>query len=275
MARPWRREISTATRSNDLAVGVPGEGSNGQDPATGRGAVHIVFGTAIGLSLSGNLLRTESDLGGQSQIGALFGRAVAAGDFDGDLRDDLAIGAPFRNLGAGGTIPDAGHALVLYGGGFDFDFGRTQTWSQDSVSGAGTSEADDRFGFALTAGDFDRDGREDLAVGHPGEFNLVPADGLVTVLMGTSTGISAERHRGFTRGFDGCPGPINEGSRFFGQTLATGDFDGDGHADLIAGAPFADEAGLANVGDEIVLYGSLFSDGFETSTAGLWSSLVP
>ncbi len=107
--------------------------------------------------------------------------------------------------------------------------------------------------------------------------------------MGTSIGLSAERQRGFTRGFDGCPGPANESFRFFGQTLAAGDFDGDGHADLVAGAPFADdvhalqvasapfaiENGLSDVGDEIVLYGSLFSDGFETSTAGLWSSQVP
>ena len=38
---------------------------------------------------------------------------------------------------------------------------------QNSI--AGTSEVDDKFGFALAAGDFDGDGRADLAIGSPGE----------------------------------------------------------------------------------------------------------
>ena len=56
-----------------------------------------------------------------------------------------------------------------------------------------------------------------------------------------------------------------------GRTLATGDFDGDGHADLVVGIPRCNSDLFANVGCEIVVYGSLFSDGFETANLERWS----
>ena len=49
---------------------------------------------------------------------------------------------------------------------------------------------------------------------------------------------------------------------YFGTTLAVGDFDGDGHADLAVGAPWQNGA-AADTGAAMVVYGALFADGFE------------
>ena len=64
------------------------------------------------------------------------------------------------------------------------------------IHSAGTTETDDLFGFALAVADFDRDGFADAAFGHPGEFQLVPQDGGVTVIVGSASGLTAGRRHG-------------------------------------------------------------------------------
>jgi hypothetical protein len=56
-------------------------------------------------------------------------------------------------------------------------------WSQNSPGIEGVAEAGDLFGDALAAGDFNGDGRADLAIGAPGENN---ARGVVHVLYGAA-----------------------------------------------------------------------------------------
>jgi len=51
-----------------------------------------------------------------------------------------------------------------------------------------------------------------------------------------------------------------------------GDFDANGFDDLVVGAPWFDGGGLADVGGEVVIYGSLFADGFEIGSTGHWSA---
>ena len=93
--------------------------------------------------------------------------------------------------------------------------------------------------------------------------------------MGSASGLTANRRRGIVPGFAGFPGDAGVHHRDFGAALATGDFDGDGHADLAIGAPIEDADGVADVGTETVLYGSLFADGFSSGDASLWSTTVP
>ena len=262
----------------DLAIGVPGEDNPSSCAASvGRGAVQIVFGDTLGLMPNVNVLYTESDLGGAPENGDEMGAALAAGDFDGDLFDDLAIGVPREDVNSGGSVVDAGTVFAIYGraGSPPFDPARTQIWFEDLIHYPGASETGDLFGFALAAGDFDRDGRADLAIGQPGELQVVAQDGGVTVVMGSPTGITAARRHGFAAGYYGEAGVANQANRNYGFALAAGDFDGDGFADLGIGAPNEDEAGRANVGAVVALYGSLFSDGFEVQNAGFWSSVTP
>ena len=258
--------------TDDLAIGIPGEDGGGF--SSGRGAVQVVLGNSEhGLMPSQNLLYTEDELGDVPQDGDRLGFALAAGDFDGDQFTDLAVGVPFDPLQG---IANAGQVFVMYGAvSPPFDLGRTQRWFEDVIHFPGTSEAGDLFGRALAAGDFDHDGRDDLAIGEPGEFVLVPEDGMVTVIMGAAGGLSNARRHGLSAGYHGNPGQANQSLRHYGFAVVSGDFDGDDYADLAIGAPDENEGGIVDVGAVVAFYGSLFADGFAVENTGFWSSHVP
>ena len=68
----------------------------------------------------------------------------------------------------------------------------------------------------------------------------------------------------------GMPPGQTQDNQWFGFALATGDFDGDHFADLAIGIPHRSVfAGPTQVGAETILYGSMFSDGFEVGAPEL------
>ena len=127
----------------DLAVGAPRD-SPYSDWAENVGAVNVIYGSASGLST-----RTNRPwlLAGNSPNGAdpydAFGFALAAGDFNGDTFDDLAVGVPREALGG---IPNAGAVTVFYGKARGFLWSASQSWDQDSPGVEGGIEPDDEFG---------------------------------------------------------------------------------------------------------------------------------
>ncbi len=86
-----------------------------------------------------------------AETGDGFGGALAAGDFNGDGRDDLAIGVPFEGLpdGAGGTIDEAGAVNLLYGSAKGLRARGDQFWHQDSPGVKDAAEGSDFYGDAL------------------------------------------------------------------------------------------------------------------------------
>jgi hypothetical protein len=155
--------------------------------------------------------------------------ASVQADFNNDGADDLAVGAPGENAGAGAVN-------VLYGSASGLSGSGSQLFTQDTPGVVGGAEAGDRFGAAVAAGDFDNDGFADLAVGVDSEdVDAVGDAGAVTVLYGSASGLSGNGSQLFTQ----VAGAVEAGDRF-GSALATGDFDNDGVADLAAGAPLED-----------------------------------
>jgi hypothetical protein len=256
---------------DDLVIGASGESVGMVQSA---GAVHVVWGGPGGLTSTDGRFLLDSTFGDPPEPGDFFGASLGSGDFDGDGRADLVIGCRLEDL-VPGEIADAGHLFVVYGSSAGFDLARNQIWTENAIHGTGASEADDHFGWSFASGDFDHDGFDDLAISHPGEFQLVHADGAVTVIVGSPSGLTANRRHMLVSGYLGLPGDRDQSNRYFGDELAAGDLDGDGYADLVVGAFGEDENGLDNVGAAFVYFGSLYSDGFETATTQFWSLDAP
>ncbi|PIM66937.1 hypothetical protein CTU88_38575 [Streptomyces sp. JV178] len=85
------------------------------------------------------------------------------------------------------------------------------------------------------ADDFNGDGYKDLVVATPrAKVNGQTEAGQVTVLYGSSSGVSTSRSALLSQNVAGVPGTAEAYDRF-GASYATGDLDGDGYTDLAVG----------------------------------------
>lgn len=228
---------------DDLAVGAPGADRAGQ---VDNGVVWVLFGGSAGLANS-VLLLPGVQLGGNLEPGDRVGMALAAGDFDCDGADDLAVGVPYEDVG---TIDRAGAVMVTYGGTRPFS-GTTLVLGQGDAGLAGVLEAGDLVGASLAAGDHDGDGCDELAVGVPGEDLDGAIDGGAAVIVsGSATGLVPPSADVLYRG-QGLRGRAAGGDQA-GASVAFADRDCNGRDELVVGAPGIDHAGARNSGALLV-----------------------
>jgi hypothetical protein len=255
----------------DLAAGAPGEMVGALAEA---GAVNVFYGSSTGITLAGSQIWNYSDgIAGAAAAQDRLGNAVAAGDFDGDGVDDLAIGAFARTPNAG---TDSGAVVVLYG------------VDETGLTGAGQLELDltdlglpdegfAHFGWVLAAGDFNQSitcsflftCADDLAIGaayQDVEYDggTEEAAGYVHVVRGTDPG-GLDPSLVTTLDETAVGGEPELGDHL-GSALAAGAMDRLAGADLVVGIP-ADEGITGAVG---FLSGAAL-DG-DAVTQKLWAS---
>jgi hypothetical protein len=217
----------------DLAVGIPGEDVG---TTVDAGAIHLILGSSSGLTGVGDKVfhQNSNRVRDISEEGDHFGAALAAGDFDGNGFCDLAVGIPYEDVFA---VTDTGMVQVLYGAVSGLIPGFSPPWHMNDPSIPGIAQEYEFFGWALAAGDFTADGRDDLAIGIPSrDVSQHLSAGALVVMLGSTTGITAIGSQ--------LRADLLMDNAFLGSALATGDFNGDGFADVAAGAPLATNNGI-------------------------------
>ena len=191
----------------ELVLGMPGSGPSG------AGIVATWDGRRASTLLTAQDAHVRTPLNGREG----FGTSLASSDFNRDGYADLAVSVPGREL-----------VIVIYGSHTGLKGGRVRT--------IGTSEmrlptGSGRFGSRLVGADFNEDGYGDLVVGAPGADPDGPSSGSLQILFGGARGIRPQNARLLPR-------PVGTLAQF-GTKLRAGDVDGDGHLDLVEGAPDA------------------------------------
>lgn len=147
---------------DDLAVG-----THSEDVGTlfNAGTVTVLYGHPGGLAANTASSDTidENDFSGLLQEESdEFGGGLAAGDFNLDGFDDLAIGVAGEDLVNGGV--NTGSVIVANGAATGIVLG---TRSVINLDQSGRGRSGDRYGATLATGDFNNDNVDDLAVGIP------------------------------------------------------------------------------------------------------------
>ncbi len=231
----------------DLAIGSPGQSVSGH---TGAGGVGVLYSTRGGLVAANSQFWTEStsNMLGTVNDDANFGFSLAAADFNGDSRADLAIGAPGENTNA---ATDSGAVHILFGSSSRLTITKNQLWNADTDS-LSAAASGDGFGAALVAGQFNADHVADLAIGIPNLSISATNEGAVLKLPGVrGTGLSTTNSTIFDRDNPAFGSPTGEDH--VGASLAAGDLNGDGVTDLVMGVPANDDT-VAAAGNSIWVF---------------------
>lgn len=266
----------------DLAIGAPNEDVGTEGDA---GAVHVLYGTATGLSGSNLQIWTQNSPGVEdvAEASDLFGYSLAAGDFNGDGFDDLAVGVVGEDVAVfNGTAAEGGAINVLYGSAAGLTGDSRSFWHQNSnvrnTAIDDTVEAGDNFGASLTTGDFNGDTYDDLAIGVPGEsVGATPNAGAVNILYGMPGGLLSDSFAPLISQFwhQDSPGIAEsaEAGDNFGYSLAAADFGKDARDDLAIGVQGESVGAKLGAGAVHVLYGS--ANGIAASGSQLWHQDSP
>ena len=186
-----------------------------------KGEVYIFLGSSFVSNQDLSVTGTANTTFTGEVDGDNLGTSVELGDINGDTYDDVITGAESY------SPTNKGAAYIFHGGSTGI-----------SNKGAGLADttligpSGSKFGGAVAVGDVNGDGNEDVAVGAV-LYVDVSNEGAAFIFHGNSSGISDYDLSGIDTADTTITG---EASSKFGYSIALGDVNGDGYADVVAGA---------------------------------------
>ncbi|WP_179117391.1 VCBS repeat-containing protein, partial [Leptonema illini] len=228
----------------DVVVGAPQYSSN-----TGRAYVfHSTGSGGVTITTAGSASTTIT-----GEASSKLGVSVATGDVNGDGFADVVVGA-------NGYSSDTGRAYVFHSAGS----GGVTITSVTSASAIITGEgAANQFGYSIATGDINGDGYSDVLAGAHGcsKTYVFHSSG--------SGGVTIASAASASRMITG------EGSGHqFGVSVATGDVNGDGFADVVVGAKNYDNGGVIARYGRVYVFHSTGSGGVTITAAADASSTI-
>ena len=249
---------------DDLIIGDPSADPNNNNFA---GESYVVFGKDVDTEGDFEATFNLSNLDGSNGF-ALQGidsfdnsgfSVSGAGDINGDGIDDLIIGAPDADGGAGESYVVFGKDVANQGD-FEATFDLSNLNGNNGFVFQG-EDSGDQSGFSVSrAGDINGDGIDDLIIGAPSADPNNNNAGESYVVFGKDVANQGNFEATFDRSdLNGSNGFIINGVGSFifsGRSVSgAGDVNGDGIDDIIIGTPDADQPDGFNGGQSYVVFG--------------------
>jgi len=193
---------------SDLIVGA-------KEYTSGTGRVYVFLGNSSGI-VSRDADSAEFLLTGES-VSNSFGSSVCTADINSDGYSDVIVGADGWNSGTGRVYIFYGNSSGLVS---------VNASSADTIINGEALE--NRFGKSISSGNINGDGYTDLIIGAHG---TAANKGGAYIINGKSAHINSMNASSADTVFIG-----DTANDFFGYSVASGDVNGDGYADVIVGA---------------------------------------
>ena len=230
---------------DDIVIGCEDQGTT-----YSPGAVYIVFGRSSWSSTTPRMATIKDvKLTGSGNTGSdnSLSSAVCVGDVNGDGIDDLIVGS---KKASNGSTAFAGAVLVFFGSS---SWSTTLSPSNANVRISG-AYAGGQLGFAITTGDFNNDGIDDIVASAPYHTaNSLTSCGQVYMFFGRTTWSSSSL--ALTDADTVLNGP--RANSQFALRLWKGDFNGDNKDDLFLAAYHDDDPSVSFPGYSGVVWGLL------------------
>ena len=174
---------------DDLIIGSPNE-SIGEKRQTG--SITVMYGSADGISAHKSRRLHQGSFGIQDKNEPYdrWGSVLATGDFDGDNKTDLVIGAPAEGTE---TLFRTGAITIISGTSVELTSRDAQTIHQDELDLNLEASHADHWGDSIGTVDFNGDGISELLVASSSKSIGTQFDsGIITLFWGTNEGILLE-----------------------------------------------------------------------------------
>ncbi|MCX6410331.1 MAG: FG-GAP-like repeat-containing protein [Actinobacteria bacterium] len=251
----------------DVIVGAP---SASPSSRSGAGSSYVIYGTASPSNVDlASLGSSGFRIDGAADSDYSGGSVASAGDVNGDGRADVIVGAPSASPS---SRSGAGSSYVIYGTASPSDVDLSLPLGSSGFRIDGAADSDYSGGSVASAGDVNGDGRADVIVGAPSADPSLRDDaGSSYVIYGTAS--PSDVDLSLPLGSNGFRIDGAADLDYSGRSVASaGDVNGDGLADVIVGAPYADPSSRRNAGSSYVIYGfgtaSVSYPGAITATVG-------